>query len=368
MNKKNEQKAHKGVLYIGSYGTAEEVTIHVCQFDGETGEFTVVQQLTDLENASYLTLHPNGQHLYAASETGTTGNEDGGSVASFEVDAKTGLLSRTLENTILTQGAHPCYISTDQAGRALFVANYTGGNVALLPIKEDGGLKTASSVMQNSGELGSNTARQEAPHAHCITRMGDSAFVCAVDLGIDAVVIYRHDVEQNTLTPHGECKIHSGAGPRHLIFDQQLKTGYLMNELDSTISVLKVDAELGTLAESQVISALPIDFKGQSDAADIHLSPSGRFLYSSNRGHDSIAVFAVNPSNGELTLIQHIDCGGKNPRNFAITPDGAYLLAANQSTGTVIVFSIDHESGILASTGSKLELPSPVCMKFGQNL
>ncbi|WP_053372278.1 lactonase family protein [Paenibacillus sp. FJAT-27812] len=366
MTNQNGQPTSSGTLYIGSYGTAEEPTIHVCTFNSKTGELDVIQRVSGLENASYLTLHPSGGRLYAASETEATGGENGGSVASFEIDVSTGQLSIT-GNRFLTHGAHPCYISTDEEGKVLFAANYTGGNVALLPIAANGELATASSVQQHTGELGPNAARQDAPHAHCIVPLDHSPFVCAVDLGIDAVVTYRFDAGQGTLAPHGISKVHRGAGPRHLIFHPELRAGYVMNELDSTITVLKVDAEQGVLTAGQSISALPADYDGYNDAADIHLGVSGRYLYSTNRGHNSIAVFAVDQQNGELSLIQHIDCGGDSPRNFAISPDGGHLLVAHQKTGNIAVFTVDEESGLLSKTDASLQLTSPVCIKFAKS-
>lgn len=365
MSNQNGQPTSSKILYIGSYGATEDATVHVCAFDENTGELTVIQRLTGLENASYLALHPNGKHLYAASETAATGDASGGSVALFEIDGQSGTLSAT-SNRVLTHGAHPCYISTDKTGQMLFAANYTGGNVALLPITAEGQLAEAAAVEQHSGELGPNAARQDAPHAHCIVPLGDSPYVCAVDLGIDAVVIYRFDEEKLSLTSHGISKVHRGAGPRHLIFHPAMPAGYVMNELDSTITVLKVDAEQGVLTAGQAISALPADYSGYNDAADIHLGASGRYLYSSNRGHNSIAVFAVNQVTAELTLIQHIDCGGESPRNFAITPDGGHLLVAHQKTGNIVVFTVDGESGLLKQSASSLQLPSPVCIKFAK--
>jgi 6-phosphogluconolactonase len=362
MSNQKGQPTSSKILYIGSYGTAEESTIHVCSFDETTSELNLLQRLSGFENASYLTLHPGGGSLFAASETDVTGDASGGSVASFEIDRETGLLQST-GNRLLTYGAHPCYLSTDNAGQVLFAANYTGGSDALFPIKADGELEEASSVQQHAGELGPNAARQDAPHAHCIVPLG-SSYVCSVDLGIDAIVIYRYDEEGRSLVPHGISKVHRGAGPRHLIFHPHLKTGYVMNELDSTITQLDVDAELGVLTANQAISALPADYNGNNDSADIHLGVSGRYLYSSNRGHNSIAVFAVDQGNGQLSLIQHIDCGGELPRNFVITPSGDHLLVANQKTGNISVFSVDAESGLLSKLESELELPSPVCMKF----
>lgn len=363
MNKENSSPIYSGILYIGSYGAAEETTIHVCSFNGETGEISIIQHVNGIENASYLTVHPNGQHLYAASETATTGDSDGGSVVAFHIDEATGQL-RSSNSRSLTHGAHTCYISTDDKGQALFAANYTGGNVALIPLNAQGELATEAIVQQHEGELGPNSSRQDAPHAHCIVPMPHSSFVCAADLGIDAIVIYRYDAKLNTITPHGKAEVQRGAGPRHIIFHPNLAVGYVMNELDSTITLLKADKELGTLEAGQTVSALPSGFNGYNDTADIHLDPSGRYLYGSNRGHNSIAVFTVDQVSGELSLVQHIDCGGETPRNFVISPDGLHLLAANQKTGNVVVFSIDADSGMLVKTDSTLQLSSPVCLKF----
>lgn len=365
MSNQNGQPTSGKILYIGSYGAADDATVHVCAFDGSTGELSVIQRVSGLENASYLALHPDGKRLYAASETEATGDAGGGSVAVFEIDGVTGMLSGP-SSRALTHGAHPCYISTDKTGKVLLAANYTGGNVALLPITAEGQLTEAAAVEQHAGELGPNAARQDAPHAHCIVPLGDSPYVCAVDLGIDAIVLYRFDEVKHSLTPHGISKVHRGAGPRHLIFHPALPVGYVMNELDSTVTVLKVDAEKGVLTAGQAISALPAGYSGYNDAADIHLGMSGRYLYSSNRGHNSIAVFAVDQATGELTLIQSVDCGGDSPRNFAVSPDGGHLLVAHQKTGNIVVFTIDSESGQLEKTASSLELPSPVCIKFAK--
>lgn len=362
---KDKRPTYSGVLYIGSYGSEEDSTIHVCNFNGETGEISVVQDVNGIEAASYLTIHPNGQHLYAASETEKTGNANGGSVSTFHIEQATGLLAKS-SNRALTLGAHPCYISTDDDGKVLFAANYTGGNVTMLPINEQGELTDEACMQQNEGELGPNASRQEKPHAHCIIPMPDSPYACAVDLGIDAIVVYRYDTEQLTLTPHSQTEVKGGAGPRHLIFHPALDVSYVMNELDSTITLLKTDKELGELTVGQNITTLPEGFEGSNYPADIHLSPSGLYLYGSNRGHDSIVVFSVDQASGDLSPIQHISSGGEFPRNFVISPDGRYLLSANQNTGNIVVFHIDEESGLLTKTDQALQLKSPVCLKFGQ--
>ncbi|MBD2867900.1 lactonase family protein [Paenibacillus arenilitoris] len=365
MSQANERPPFSGLLYAGSYGGADDETIHVCAFDGESGKLSVLQRVSGLENASFLALHPDGRRLYAVSETGTTEGAAGGSVVAYDIDDATGLLGARSDR-FLTHGAHPCYISADAEGRALFVANYTGGNVAALPLTAEGMPEAAASVHAHEGELGPNTARQDTAHAHSIMPLGETGWLVAADLGLDAVVVYRYDAESRELARKGSCKVRRGAGPRHLAYHGELRTAYVLNELDSTVTVLKLDAGQGTLTAGQTVPALPSGYNGRNDAADLHLAPSGRFLYSSNRGHDSIAAFAVDPASGELTPIQHIHCGGETPRNFAITPDGRYLLAAHQKTGTVATFRIDGDSGLLSPTGQALKLPSPVCLTFGR--
>lgn len=354
-----------GIMYIGSYGGANESTVRVCQFDGGTAQLKVIQELEGVENASYLALHPEGLRLYAVSETEKVGSAIGGGVVAFELDAATGrLLGQT--SRALTHGAHPCYVSTDHNGKALFVANYTGGNAAALPVESNGDLVKEAFVVNDEGELGPNAARQDSPHAHCIVPIAGTDFVCVADLGLDAILVYRHNRETGALTRHSSCSVHRGAGPRHLVFHRELPLAYVMNELDSTITLLRVEEELGKLTPVQTVSALPQGFEGYNDAADIHLAPSGRFLYSSNRGHDSIAVLEAAPDSGELTLVQHIGSGGQSPRNFAITPDGAYLLAANQKSGNVCAFRVDETNGRLTEIGTVLEAPSPVFIRIGK--
>lgn len=360
------QLQNSGILYIGSYGDKGDATVHVVRQNRSTGELAIHQRVTGIENASYLALHPQGNRLYAAKEIGETDGKAGGSVVAIEIDELSGLL-KGITSSSLTEGAHPCYISVDSSGKALFAANYSGGNVALLPITTEGELEPASSVKQHESAPGPVANRQEAPHAHCITPMPGGPYVCAVDLGMDAIVTYRYDPELLSLTEHSICKLHGGAGPRHIVFHGRLPLAYVANELESTVTQLHVDAEQGTLTAGATISTIPSDYKGYNDAADIHISMDGRYLYSSNRGHNSITVYAIDQANGQLTAVQHSDCGGEQPRNFGITPDGQFLLAANQKSGTVVVFHIDKANGKLSPVGCQLELPNPVCIRFSRS-
>ncbi|GLX66208.1 lactonase family protein [Paenibacillus glycanilyticus] len=355
----SKKQTFAGVLYVGTYGAEAVPTVYVCDFDGAAGTIAVKQEVTRIENASYLAVDPAGRHLYAVSETGRTGEEIGGSVVSYAIEAGSGTLTEL--NRQLTHGADPCYITVDSTNKAVLVANYSGGNATLLPINEDGTIAPATSVVREEAPLGSNEARQDAPHAHAIVVNGQYAYVN--DLGTDLIHTFR--IEEGTrLVKQSSCKLHAGAGPRHLVFHPTLPAAYVMNELDSTVTLLNV-SDQGELTPVNTVSALPAGFTGYNDAADIHLSPSGRYLYSSNRGHNSIAVFSVDQASGSLTLLQNASCEGDAPRNFLVMPDGSQLLVANQKTGNIVLFSVNEETGLIQSEGTILEVPSPVCIRLG---
>ncbi|MFF2483411.1 lactonase family protein [Paenibacillus sp. NPDC058071] len=351
----------KGHLYIGSYGNAAEPTIHVCSYDDESNAINVIQQVTEAENASFLTVDLVNNRLYAVSETEETDGQIGGGALSYTIDEASGEL--TPLNRQLTHGAHPCYISLIEETKAVLIANYTGGNAALLPISTDGSLEQASSLVKEAdAPLGPNRDRQDAPHAHAIVPHGGFAYL--TDLGTDSV--HRYAVSEGKLVLRGTDKVHAGAGPRHIVFHSGLPRAYVVNELDSTVTVFEVDRESGGLNLLQTLSALPEGYEGASFAADIHLAASGRFLYTSNRGHDSIAVFAVDPEDGTLASLQHVSCGGQFPRNFTLTPDGSGLLVANQHSGSVIGYTVDQETGLIGEEGKLLlEVSAPVCLQFG---
>ncbi|MCU6712824.1 lactonase family protein [Paenibacillus sp. J5C_2022] len=354
-----------GLLYIGCYGEQSETTIHVCRLDKGTGELTLLQSTAGVENASYLAIHPGGERLYAVKETDHSDGRSGGGVVSMTIGTD-GLLGETTSSQS-SEGAHPCYVSVAVDGRAVFVANYTGGHAALLPLTSNGELRPASSVKGGGMEEGAEIAgegQHVKSNAHCITALPDTEYVCVADLGQDAIITYRVNLDQGTLDRHHVCRLHKGAGPRHLVFHSALPVAYVANEPDSSITLLSVDKDAGTLTPLHTYSSLPADYDGYNDSADIHLSPDDRYLYSSNRGHNSIAVFEVNEDDGKLTAVQHVSCGGELPRNFGITPDGGYLLAANHKSGTVIVFRRDAASGKLTQTEHSLAVSSPVCVRF----
>jgi 6-phosphogluconolactonase len=269
-----------------------------------------------------------------------------------------------LLNELPSRGSAPCYVSFDRTGKYVLVANYGGGSLTVFPMLTDGRLGEASAFVQHTGS--SVRPEQKSAHAHSIDLSADNRFAIAADLGMDEVVVYRFDANRGRLTPNQPrfAKLKPGAGPRHFTFHPNGRSAYVVNELDSTVTSFSYDRQSGTLRELQTISTLPKDFTRHNDDAEIHVHPNGRFLYASNRGHDSIAVFAIDGEKGTLTFLEAVPTQGKTPRYFGIDPTGTHLLAANQDSGTIVVFNIDPKSGRLTPTGQVLQVPSPVCLAF----
>jgi 6-phosphogluconolactonase len=330
----------------------------VYRFDPATGALTYASTVGGVINPSYLALDPSKRWLYAVNEI-TSGE---GTVSAFAIDPATkGLIYLNKQNS---HGLAPCYVSVDGSGQYALVANYSSGTVCVLPIQDDGRLGAATDVVQHQGS--GPTPRQEGPHAHSIIPDPRGRYVFALDLGIDRIMVYHLDLVQGKLGS-GEprwVQVSSGSGPRHLAFHPGGRFAYAINELNSTVTVFAFEDGGEILRELQTISTLPEDFTGENTCADIHVAPSGRFLYGSNRGHDSIAIFAVDGETGELSYVGHEPTQGATPRNFAIDPSGTFLLAANQDTDTVVSFRIDQGSGELSATGHVAEVPTPVCLRF----
>ena len=359
-------KRKKCLVYIGTYTDTpgKSKGIYVLELDPATGLLTPLGVAAETINPTFLDLSPDRRFLYAANEIGNFENKSAGAVSAFAIDDATGKL--TLLNQTSTRGDGPCHVVLDKKGRHALVANYGGGSVAVLPIDKDGKLGEAAAFVQHQGRS-INPQRQGEPHAHCVALDKDNHFAFVCDLGLDKVMIYRFDPKKGTLTPNEAApfsSVQAGAGPRHMVFSRDDRYAYVINELKPLITVFAYDARSGALKELQTIRDLPEDFKGENSGAEIELHPSGRFLYASNRGHDSIAVFAVDPKKGTLTLVQHQSTQGKTPRNFGIDPTGKYLLAANQDSNNVVVFQIDETDGRLKPTGCNLKMPAPVCVKF----
>lgn len=352
-------------IYVGTYTEGDDQGINLLEMDPESGRITLNGVVAITENPSFLAIHPSKPLLYAVNEVGQYEGESSGAVSAFRIDPESGAL--TLINQQASKGGAPCHISVDSSGKNILIANYSGGNVAVLPINDDGSLGEANAV-QHEGS-GPNPRRQEGPHAHSINLDATGQFAVAADLGIDKYLVYRFDPESHTLTPHDPpaASVQPGAGPRHFDFHPSNRLAFGINEIDSTVTAFLFDPDAGTLTETQTVSTLPPDTDVSNSTADIHVHPSGRFVYGSNRGHNSIAIFLIDEEAGTIAPIGHQSTGGSTPRNFVIDPTGRFLLAANQATGSIVVFRIDQESGTLTQTEFQVEVPSPVCLKFVPN-
>ena len=353
------------VLYVGTYTTGDRSKgIYRLRMARDSGALAMDGAAAATENPSFVIPAPNGRALYAVNEVAQHDGRPTGTVSAFARDAGTGALTAIGERRE-SRGAAPCYLSLDRAGRHLFVANYSGGSVAVLPILADGSLGDATSVVQHAGH-GADPKRQAAPHAHCIVADPDDRFVLVCDLGLDAVLVYAFDARAGTLSPAPVARgtLAAGAGPRHLVFHPNGRAVYVTNELDSTITTFRYDAKTGALDDPRTVPTLAEPTPERNAPADVHVHPSGRFVYVSNRGHDSIAVFAVDPATLALRPLQHVSTEGDWPRNFALDPSGRFLLVANQRSDSVIVLRVDAESGKLSSTGHRIDVPAPTCLRF----
>ncbi len=357
-------RAADPLMYVGSYTeNGRREGIFLVRMNSATGALQQVGAVDGGPNPSYLTIHPNGRMLYAVNETTETQGKPSGAVSAYSIEPESGAL--TFFNEQLSQGGAPCYVSTDRKGRVVLLANYVSGTLAILPISNDGGVDAAQQVVQHIG-TGPVTARQESAHAHCVIPHPNNRFVFAADLGADRVLVYRYDEQANTLqhVDRSDAAMPPGAGPRHLVFHPTMPFVFVANELNSTVGVLSCDPDTGALSLARTASTLPARWSGNNFPADIHVSADGRFLYVSNRGHNSIAVFSIAPRTAALAQIQVMSTGGDWPRNFTLDPTGRWLLAANQRSGSVTVFSRNSSSGVLTATSQRLELPSPVCVRF----
>jgi 6-phosphogluconolactonase len=350
-------------VYIGTYtGGGKSKGIYLFRLDSATGKLTPQGLAAETPNPSFLNFHPNGKFLYAVSEMPSSRGGREGGVSAFSIDPASGKL--TLINTRSSRGAGPCFVRADATGKVVLVANYNSGSVAALPVKEDGSLGEAVGFQQHADSL-SKQGRQPAPHAHSANFSADNRFAVVADLGLDKLMVYRLDPAQAAITPNDPPFFSTapGAGPRHFTFDPSGKHGYVINEINSTVTAMSWDKERGAFTELQTVSTVPSDFKGENTTAEVQVHPSGKFLYGSNRGHDSIVEFAID-DRGKLKLVGHTPTEGKVPRNFGIDPTGRWLIAANQNTDSLVVFAIDQKTGKLSPNGQSVKVSSPVCVKF----
>jgi 6-phosphogluconolactonase len=348
-------------VYFGTYTDRGSRGIYVGKLNLANAELKDVVLAGEASRPSFVAIQLDGKHLYAVGEMSDFAGKKAGAVSAFAIDPRSGKL--TLLNQQSSGGPGPCYVAIDRAGKNVLVANYGGGSVACLPIQSDGSLAAATSFIQHEGS--SIHPRQKEPHAHSINLDPNGRFAFVPDLGLDKIMIYRFVAERGELTPHDPAfaVVAPGSGPRHLAFHSDGRHAYVINEIASTVTAFEYDPERGELTPRQTISTLPEDFRGQSTGAEIQVHPSGQFVYASNRGHDSIAAFAVG-SKGELTPLGQTSTQGKTPRNFGIDPTGKYLIAANQDSDNVVLFRINQDSGALEPTGQSVPISAPVCVRF----
>jgi 6-phosphogluconolactonase len=350
------------LVFVGTYTRQDSKGIYAFRFQPSTGKLTPIGLAAETENPSFLTIHPNHRFLYAVNEISNFEGQSAGSVSSFSIDPKTGML--TPINKTTTRGTIPAHLVVDKTGKSLVVANYGSGSTVAFPVNADGSIAPASAFVQHTGS--STGPRQKGPHAHAVVLSPDNRFVFVPDLGLDQILSYRLDPAKSTLTPADPpfTPVTQGSGPRHFAFHPNGSFAYSLSEMGSLVTAFAYDRSTGTLKSLQTISTLPKDFTGTNNSAEIEVHPNGKFLYASNRGHDSIAVFTIDPRNHALTLVENVPTQGKMPRNFAIDPTGAFLLAANQNTNNIVIFRIDQATGRLTPTGDNITAPVPVCLVF----
>lgn len=351
----------KSLVYVGTYTDQGSQGIYNYEFDPATGGLTALGLGAESPNPTFLALDPNHKFLYAANEISSYNGKATGSVSAFAI-AASGKLSPL--NQVSARDEGPAHVATDKTGKYVLIANYPRGSVAVFPVLGDGELGEATAFVQHRGSS-VDPDRQTGPHAHEVVMSPDNRFALVMDLGIDQVLVYPFDASKGTLGEPRTAKVKPGSGPRHLVFNPSGKVAYLIDEMFSNITVFSYDAASGALAELQTISTLSEGFKGKNKAAEIAIHPSGKFLYASNRGEDSIAVFAIAAKKGTLRSIERVPTQGKTPRNFAIDPSGSWLLAANQDSNNIVSFRIDAKTGHLTPGGPVVQLASPVCIQFG---
>jgi 6-phosphogluconolactonase len=352
------------LVYIGTYTNAKSKGIYAFRMDPNTGHLTPVGLVAETPSPSYLAFSPNHKYLVAANEVSSFGGEKAGAVSSFSINADTGKLTQLSQQS--SKGDGPCHIWVDNTGKSVFVANYGAGSIAALPLGADGKLSPASAFVQHKG-TSVNPQRQEGPHAHCVMTSPDNKFLLAADLGLDKVLVYHLDPVKGTLTPNdppaGTLK--PGSGPRHIAFYPSGKYAYVINEMGMTVTAFNYDAKKGTLKEFQSLSTVAPGTTGKDfSTAELRMHPSGKFLYGTNRGHHSIAIYSIDQNNGHLTFVAAQPSGVKTPRGMGIDPSGKFLIAAGQDSDNLTVFRIDQTTGKLTQVGGPIPTPSPVDVEF----
>ncbi|UJF35455.1 lactonase family protein [Paenibacillus hexagrammi] len=350
------------LAFIGSYADAAAPGLYACSYDTETGQLELLEQASGLQNPTFLTIDARSHKLYVLSEATDEEGKRCGAAATYEFHSETGQLTHL--NTEKTVPATTCHIALDQTSQLAMVSSYHGGMVGVSPILPDGSLGVTSDIQQHEGS--SLLPVQDRPRTHSVFVDRANRYVGVCDLGLDQIVMYKLDLESQRLISHGVTKVTPGSGPRHFALHRTLPYGYVINELNSTIIAFAYDEEKGQLTELQTVATLPEDYTGDNATADIHISPDGRFLYGSNRGHDSIVVFEIDSSSGKLSYVEHSSTLGGHPRNFGISPDGKFLLVANRDGNNIVTLARDGATGKLQPTGGELSVSKPVCIRFAE--
>jgi len=356
----NLASSHSYLAFVGTYTTkTDSKGIYAFTFDAASGKLSGKGLAAQTPDPSWVAIHPNGKFAFAANEAGKQST-----ITAFSIDAQTAKFTQL--NQLPAQGEDPCHLSFDKTGTYLFAANYSSGTVAVFPIQRDGKLGQPTAVVKNAGQAGPNKERQEGPHAHWVEATPNNKFVLVADLGLDRVLIYRFDATKGTLSPNDPAAVGlaAGAGPRHVALAPNGKFLYVVSELNSTVTAYSFDVSTGASQQIQVISTLPSDYHGRNDTAEIAVHPTGKWLFASNRGGDSIAVFSIDRADGTVQSAGWFPTGGKEPRHFAIDPSGHFLLAENQNTNNITVFRIDYATGALSHVAGADGIPAPVCLTF----
>lgn len=354
------EKTASEILYVGTFASDG---LFVYEFNRQESTFTLIQQVDSRGEPSFQAVHPNNASLYSVSAESGADDADNGSVAAFSIDKQTGKL--TLINEMSSAGRDACHVSIHPAGKFIYVSNYSSGNLSVFSLREDDGLDEMIQLIQHEGSS-VNRSRQNGPHTHSAIPTADGKYLYISDLGADRVYIYASNSETGELTPseQGFVEATAGGGPRHLTMNSAQDFLYSLEELTGHVAVYSRNAESGALTLIQRVETLPSDFDGNNTSADIHFSADGRFLYSSNRGHDSIAVFEVNPENGELSPVGHFPTGGGHPRNFMVDPLGEILFVANRDGNHLKAFRVNDETGGLDMLEQDVTVPLPVCITY----
>ena len=351
----------RALVCFGSYSTPDKESVHLFQLNLQDGSLKKLNAVDGLSNPSFLKIHPNGKYLYTVNEVSTFDGKKSGGVTAFALDVNGGKLNKINQQPSGDTG--PCHLTVDATGKYVLVAHYGGGSTSVLPIKKDGSVGAVVSQIKHKGS--SVHSRQKAPHAHAVHVGPNNKFAFAPDLGIDKVLVFSFDEKTGAIaeTKFDGAKLEPGSGPRHFGFHPDGKFAYVINEIKQTVTAFRYNAKRGRLRTLQTLSTVPHPVDGNS-TAEVLVHPTGQFLYGSNRGHNSIAMFRINEKNGKLTALGHESTRGSTPRNFGIDPTGQFLLAANQQSDNVAVFRINQETGKLKFTGNEIKLSKPVCVRM----